>query len=116
MLERQLHPAQDFIQNAPTSPAAPIPRSGFVHGREADGASWPVSVIHILDVADIAFRIWGIADRLSATTMLADKPHRLNRRTSAQRVYVLTILPPVAALSVGLPAQRVIAQRFSALA
>jgi hypothetical protein len=46
--------------------------------------------------------------------MLADKPHRLNGRTSVQqRVYVLTILPPVTALSVGLPAQRGIAQRFS---
>jgi hypothetical protein len=35
MLKRRLHPAQDFIENAPTSPAAPIPRSGFVHGRNA---------------------------------------------------------------------------------
>ena len=33
-----------------------------------------------------------------------------------QRAYVLTILPPVTALTVGLPAQRAIAQRFSALA
>ena len=33
-----------------------------------------------------------------------------------QRVYVLAILPPVTALTVGLPAQRAIAQRFSALA
>jgi len=31
MLERQLRPAQDFIENA-TPPAAPMPRSGFVHG------------------------------------------------------------------------------------
>jgi hypothetical protein len=30
---------------------------------------------------------------LSATIMLADKPHRLNERTSAQRFCVLTILP-----------------------
>jgi hypothetical protein len=33
-----------------------------------------------------------------------------------QRVYVLAILPPVTALTVGLPAQRAIAQRFSAVA
>src|SRR5439155_13704671 len=85
-----------------------------------------VSVIQILDDAcpgarndaDAAFRISGAELRtvLSATTMLADKPHRLNGRTSVQRVYVLTILPPVTALTVGLPAQRAIAQRFSALA
>src|SRR5882724_7570748 len=48
--------------------------------------------------------------------MFADKPHRLNGRTSAQRFCVLTILPPVTALAVGLPAQRAIAQRFRALA
>ena len=48
--------------------------------------------------------------------MLADKPHRLNGRTSVQRVYALTILPPVTALTVGLPAQRAIAQRFRAMA
>src|SRR5260221_10895884 len=48
--------------------------------------------------------------------MFEDKPHRLNERTSAQRFCVLTILPPVAALAVGLPAQRAIAQRFRALA
>jgi hypothetical protein len=53
---------------------------------------------------------------LSVTTMFADKPHRLNGRTSAQRFCVLTILPPVTALAVGLPAQRAIAQRFRALA
>src|SRR6267143_5956162 len=53
---------------------------------------------------------------LSVTTMFADKPHRLNVRTSAQRFRVLTILPPVTALAVGLPAQRAIAQRFRALA
>jgi len=52
---------------------------------------------------------------LSATIMFADKPHRLNERTSAQRFCVLTILPPVTALAVGLPAQRAIAQRFRAL-
>ena len=77
-----------------------------------------MSVIQILDDADAAFRISGAELRtvLSATTMLADKPHRLNGRTSVQRVYVLTILPPVTALTVGLPAQRAIAQRFSALA
>jgi hypothetical protein len=34
----------------------------------------------------------------------------------AQRFCVLTILPPVTALAVGLPAQRAIAQRFRALA
>jgi hypothetical protein len=64
----------------------------------------------------LMMQMWPSASRelrtvLSATTMLADKPHRLNGRTSVQRVYVLTILPPVTALSVGLPAQR-----FSALA
>jgi len=74
-----------------------------------------VPVIQILDDADVAFRISGAAV-LSATTMLADKARRLNGRTSVQRVYVLTILPPVTALTVGLPAQRAIAQRFRALA
>src|SRR5882724_2609715 len=64
------------------------------------------------------FRILGAGLRtvLSVTTMFADKPHRLNGRTSAQRFCVLTILPPVTALAVGLPAQRAIAQRFRALA
>src|SRR6266852_8206867 len=58
-------------------------------------------------------RMWTV---LSATIMFADKPHRLNERTSAQRFCVLTILPPVTALVVGLPAQRAIAQRFRAMA
>src|SRR5260370_10204728 len=55
-----------------------------------------VSVIQILDDADAAFRILGAGLRtvLSVTTMFADKPHRLNERTSAQRFSVLTILPP----------------------
>jgi hypothetical protein len=78
-----------------------------------------VSVIQILDDADAAFRILGVGLRtvLSVTTMFADKPHRLNgRTTSAQQFCVLTILPPVTALAVGLPAQRAIAQRFRALA
>jgi hypothetical protein len=77
-----------------------------------------VSVIQILDDADAAFRILGAGLRtvLSVTTMFADKPHRLNGRTSAQRFCVLTILPPVTALAVGLPAQRAIAQRFRAMA
>src|SRR5258705_4927641 len=77
-----------------------------------------VSVIQILDDAAPAFRILGAGLRtvLSVTTMFADKPHRLNGRTSAQRFCVLTILPPVTALAVGLPAQRAIAQRFRALA
>ena len=76
-----------------------------------------MSVIQILDDADAAFRILGAGLRtvLSVTTMFADKPHRLNGRTSAQRFCVLTILPPVTALAVGLPAQRAIAQRFRAL-
>src|SRR6266850_3043551 len=67
-----------------------------------------VSVIQILDDADAAFRILGAGLRtvLSVTTMFADKPQRLNGRTSAQRFCVLTILPPVTALAVGLPAQR----------
>src|SRR5712671_4996053 len=70
-----------------------------------------VSVIQILDDADAASRILGAELRtvLSATTMYADKPHRLNGRTSAQRFCVLTILPPVTALAVGLPAQRLCA-------
>jgi len=42
--------------------------------------------------------------------------HRLNGRTSVQRICVLTILRTVTALTVGLPAQRAIAQRFRALA
>ena len=77
-----------------------------------------VSVIQILDDTDAAFRISGAELRtvLSVTTMFADKPHRLNGRTIVQRVYVLTILPPVTALAVGQPAQRAIAQRFRALA
>ena len=68
--------------------------------------------------SDAAFRILGAGLRivLSVTIMFADKPHRLNERTSAQRFCVLTILPPVTALAVGLPAQRAIAQRFRALA
>src|SRR6266581_6202309 len=76
-----------------------------------------VSVIQILDDADAAFRILGAGLRTvrSMTTMFADKPHRLNGRC-AQRFCVLTILPPVTALAVGLPAQRAIAQRFRALA
>src|SRR5712672_469258 len=76
-----------------------------------------VSVIQILDDADAAFRILGAGLRtvLSVTNMFADKPHRLNGRTSAQRFCVLTILPPVTALAVGLPAQRAIAQRLCAL-
>jgi len=47
-----------------------------------------VSVTQILDDADVAFRISGAELRavLSATTMLADKPHRLNGRTGVQRV------------------------------
>src|SRR5216684_3797854 len=74
-----------------------------------------VSVIQILDDADAAFRILGSGLRtiLSVTTMFADKPHRRNGRTRAQRFCVLTILPPVTALAIGLPAQRAIAQRFS---
>src|SRR3984893_17757356 len=50
-----------------------------------------VSVIQILDDTDAAFRISGAELRtvLSATTMLADKPHRFNGRTSVQRVYVI---------------------------
>jgi len=45
-----------------------------------------LSVIQILDDADVAFRISGAELRtvLSATTMLADKPHRL-RVTSRRR-------------------------------
>src|SRR5260370_25417128 len=77
-----------------------------------------VSVIQILDDADAAFRFLGAGLRtvLSVTTMFADKPHHLNGRTSAERFCVLTILPPVTALAIGLPAQRAIAQRFRAMA
>ena len=65
-----------------------------------------VSVIQILDEADVVFRIsGGIADR-------SIRDHHV-RRQAAQP---LTILPPVAALAVGLPAQRAIAQRFRAVA
>src|SRR5216684_4543432 len=64
-----------------------------------------VSVIQILDDADAAFRILGAGLRtvLSATIMFADKPHRLNERTSAQRFCVLTILPPVPHSRLGYP-------------
>jgi len=66
-----------------------------------------VSVIQILDDADAAFPHLGrgIADR-------SIRDHHVRRQTAQP----LTILPPVAALAVGLPAQRAIAQRFSALA
>src|SRR5882757_9925255 len=65
-----------------------------------------VSVIQILDDADGAFPHLGrgIADR-------SIRDHHVRRQTAQP----LTILPPVAALAVGLPAQRAIAQRFSAL-
>jgi hypothetical protein len=81
-------------------------------------SSCRVSVIQILDDGDAAFRILGAGLRtvLSATTMFADKPHRLNGRMRAAIFCVLTILPPVTALAVGIPAQRAIAQRFRALA
>src|ERR1700674_5372365 len=64
-----------------------------------------LSVIQILDDADAAFRILGAGLRtvLSVTTMFADKPHRLNGRTSAQRFCVLTILPPVTDSRLGYP-------------
>jgi hypothetical protein len=45
-------------------------------------------------------RMWTV---LSATIMFADKPHRLNERTSAQRFCVLTILPPVPHSRLGYP-------------
>jgi hypothetical protein len=66
-----------------------------------------VSVIQILDDADAAFPHpgRGIADR-------SIRDHHVRRQTAQP----LTILPPVAALAIGLPAQRAIAQRFSALA
>src|SRR5712672_3899953 len=65
-----------------------------------------VSVIQILDDADAAFPHLG---RGSADRSIRD--HHVRRQTAQP----LTILPPVAALAVGLPAQRAIAQRFSAL-
>jgi hypothetical protein len=64
-----------------------------------------VSVIQILDDADAAF---GILGRNCGPFC----GHHV-RRQAAQP---LTILPPVTALAVGPPAQRAIAQRFSALA
>ena len=50
-------------------------------------------VIQILDDADVAFCILGAELRtvLSATTMLADKPHRLNGRTIAQRFSAMAL-------------------------
>jgi hypothetical protein len=45
-------------------------------------------------------RMWTV---LSATIMFADKPYRLNERTSAQRFCVLTILPPVPHSRLGYP-------------
>ena len=47
-----------------------------------------MSVIQILDDADVAFRISGAELRtvLSATTMLADKPHRLNGRLACSEL------------------------------
>ena len=45
-------------------------------------------------------RMWTV---LSATIMFADKPHRLNERTSARRFCVLTILPPVSHSRLGYP-------------
>ena len=69
-----------------------------------------VSVIQILDDGDAAFRILGAGLRtvLSVTTMFADKPHRLNGRTSVQRFLCFDDLASVTALTVGLPAQRAI--------
>src|SRR3981081_1747908 len=66
-----------------------------------------VSVIQILDDADAAFPHLGrgIADR-------SIRDHHVRRQAAPP----LTILPPVSALAIGLPAQRAIAQRFSALA
>ena len=66
-----------------------------------------VSVIQILDDADAAFSHLGrgIADH-------SIRDHHVRKQAAPP----LTILPPVAALAVGLPAQRAIAQRFSALA
>jgi hypothetical protein len=89
--------------------AAQLPAEILAKLRDLHARGNPI--IQILDDADAAFRIWGAELRtvLSATTMLADKPHRFNGRTRAQRFCVLTILPPVTALAVGLPAQRAIA-------
>src|SRR5712672_4382048 len=63
-----------------------------------------VSVIQILDDADAAFPHLGrgIADR-------SIRDHHVRRQAAPP----LTILPPVTALAIGLPAQRAIAQRFS---
>jgi hypothetical protein len=44
-----------------------------------------VSVIQILDDADVAFRILGICGPFYPQPPCADKPHRLNGRTSVQR-------------------------------
>src|SRR5450759_4601340 len=50
-----------------------------------------VFVIQILGVADVAFRVFGAELRtvLSATTMLADKLHRLSGRAIEQRFSAL---------------------------
>src|SRR5467141_5410534 len=76
-----------------------------------------VSVIQILDNADAAFRI------LCAYVDRSIRDHHVRRqaappqRTNARSDFVfLTILPPITALAVGLPAQRAIAQRFRAMA
>ena len=62
-----------------------------------------VSVIQILDDADGAFHTGReIADR-------SIRDHHVRRQAAPP----LTILPPVTALAIGLPAQRAIAQRFS---
>jgi len=63
-----------------------------------------VSVIQILTMpmqpSASCTRMWTV---LSATIMFADKPHRLNERTSAQRFVFLTILPPVPHSRLGYP-------------
>jgi len=64
-----------------------------------------VSVIQILDNADAAFRIlYAYVDRFYPRPfMFADKPHRLNERTSAQRILCFDDLASGTALAVGLP-------------
>jgi len=58
-------------------------------------------------------RMWTV---LSVTTMFADKPHRLNERTSAQRILCFDDLASGYRTRGWATAQRAIAQRFRAMA
>jgi hypothetical protein len=62
-----------------------------------------------------SFKLLTMQMRLPHLRGIADRSIR-DHHVRRQAAQPLTILPPVAALAVGPPAQRVIAQRFSALA